>query len=253
VLLAGSLAIIFYLPPIALTVFVGVAGLLAYLEYATLAAARHDGFPRLLAGVGTLVTFVAVWAAVPLPLVLAPALLVAACAAVGRGRPEEDVLRLVAVTLFPLLYLGLPLGMTAAVHADRGPLPFIVPFLTIVASDSAQYFGGRAFGRHPLAPRISPKKTMEGAACGLVVAAGLTPVWGGPALPQAGLAGLLLLGLLLGLIGIIGDLFESLLKRSAGVKDSSQLIPGHGGMLDRIDALLFAFPAYVLFVRYAGW
>jgi phosphatidate cytidylyltransferase len=199
----------------------------------------------------TLATYVGVWAGVPLALVLAPALLVAAAAAIGRGRADEDALRLVAVTLCPLHYLALPLGLAAALHSDRGPLALFVPFLAVVVSDSAQYYAGRAFGRRKLAPVISPKKTVEGAIGGLVAGAAITPVLYRVVDPQAPVWLLVVLGLLIAIVGIVGDLFESLLKRSAGVKDSSHLIPGHGGILDRIDALLFVFPAYYLFLVYA--
>jgi phosphatidate cytidylyltransferase len=156
------------------------------------------------------------------------------------------------VTLFPVFYVAVPLGLAAALHADRGPWALAVPFLVVVASDSAQFYGGRTFGRRPLAPRISPKKTVEGAICGVIVAAAVA-AWLGPyATPAAPRGLLVLLGALLGIVGILGDLFESLLKRSSGIKDSSSLIPGHGGVLDRIDALLFVFPAYYLFLKYAG-
>jgi phosphatidate cytidylyltransferase len=122
--------------------------------------------------------------------------------------------------------------------------------LTVMVSDSAQYYTGRAFGTRPLAPAISPKKTIEGAIGGFVfgtaVFVGVGAWWvpGMPALFRAGL------GLAVVALGIAGDLFESMLKRSAGVKDSSALIPGHGGVLDRIDALLFAAPVYYIVLRY---
>jgi phosphatidate cytidylyltransferase len=122
-----------------------------------------------------------------------------------------------------------------------------------VISDSAQYYGGRTMGRRALAPAISPKKTVEGAITGVVAAAIATPLLGAWAFPGKPVAPLIVVGVLLAAIGICGDLFESLLKRSAGVKDASGLIPGHGGMLDRIDSLLFAGPVYYLFLRYAGW
>ena len=121
---------------------------------------------------------------------------------------------------------------------------------TIVVSDSAQYYTGRAFGRAPLAPSISPKKTREGAIGGLVFGTAAMIVGGRYVFPASSLAMLAVTGLVVVLLGIVGDLFESLLKRSAGVKDSSALIPGHGGILDRIDSWLFAGPAYYLFVRY---
>jgi phosphatidate cytidylyltransferase len=105
-------------------------------------------------------------------------------------------------------------------------------------------------GRHPLAPAISPKKTIEGAVGGFVfgalVLAGVGQWW----LPAVPIAGRVLIGAAIVVAGIAGDLFESMLKRSAGVKDSSALIPGHGGILDRIDALLFAAPLYYIVLKY---
>jgi phosphatidate cytidylyltransferase len=172
---------------------------------------------------------------------------------VGRGRPEDDVLREIAVAAFPVLYLGLSLALALSVRELWGAGALLLPFLTIVVSDSAQYYGGRLMGRRKLSPTISPKKTVEGAITGVLAAAVATPALAYWLLPGHPLWMLALLGVLLALTGIAGDLFESLLKRSAGVKDSSGLIPGHGGMLDRIDSLLFAGPVYYLFLRYAGW
>ena len=121
---------------------------------------------------------------------------------------------------------------------------------TIVISDSAQYYTGRAFGKRPLAPTISPKKTIEGAIGGVIFGILFMAVAGRFVLPVLGIPALALLGAVVVVLGILGDLFESRLKRDAGVKDSSALIPGHGGVLDRIDALLFAIPAfYFVLVR----
>ena len=252
VLLPIVIGIVWFLPPIATTLLIGAVVLLAFVEYGRMAGLGSPGFPHVIAGAATLATYVAVWAGVPVVLVLAPALLAAAAAAIGRGRPDEDALRLVAVTLFPVLYLAVPLGLAARLHVERGPLALLVPFLIVVISDSTQYYGGRTLGRQPLAPRISPKKTLEGAICGVVGAAAVTPWLGHLAAPRADAVLLAVLGALVGVIGIVGDLFESLLKRASGIKDSSNLIPGHGGILDRIDALLFVFPTYYLFLRYAG-
>ena len=121
---------------------------------------------------------------------------------------------------------------------------------TVMVSDTAQYYSGRAFGRHLLAPSISPKKTIEGAAGGFVVGTAFFVGVGAWWLPSMAIGVRLGLGLALVALGIAGDLFESMLKRSAGVKDSSTLIPGHGGVLDRIDALLFAAPVYYIVLRY---
>jgi phosphatidate cytidylyltransferase len=122
--------------------------------------------------------------------------------------------------------------------------------LTVMVSDTAQYYSGRLFGRRPLAAAISPRKTIEGAVGGFVFGAIILTVagaWWLPGIPPAFRA---LLGVAIVALGIAGDLFESMLKRSAGVKDSSALIPGHGGVLDRIDALLFAAPIYYVVLKY---
>ena len=119
-------------------------------------------------------------------------------------------------------------------------------FGTVVVSDSSQYYTGRLFGRHPLAPAVSPKKTIEGAIGGLVFGTAALVAGGHWLLPFAETPRLVIAGLAVVVLGICGDLFESRLKRLAGVKDSSSLIPGHGGVLDRIDALLFATPVFYL-------
>jgi phosphatidate cytidylyltransferase len=109
-----------------------------------------------------------------------------------------------------------------------------------------QFYAGRMFGRHPLAPAISPKNTVEGAIGG-AVAGTLFMTFAGPIVfPEHPRTMLAVLGFVMVLLGILGDLFESRLKREANVKDSSSLIPGHGGVLDRIDALLFVTPAFVM-------
>ena len=116
--------------------------------------------------------------------------------------------------------------------------------------ESAAYFVGRRFGRRPLAPRISPGKTVEGGVAQLIVSAAAAmasaPIVG---LPFAEAA---VLGLLLGVVGQVGDLSESFLKRSAGAKDAGRVIPGHGGILDRLDSLLFNVPALYYWLYFTG-
>jgi phosphatidate cytidylyltransferase len=148
-----------------------------------------------------------------------------------------------AAELLAPIYIGVPLGMLAAGQILAGWQATLLLLGTVVVSDSAQYYTGRAFGRRPLAPAISPKKTIEGALGGVVFGTLFMTLAGAAVLPS-GPAGRALLGAAIVVLGIIGDLFESRLKRAAGMKDSSHLIPGHGGVLDRIDALLFAIPAF---------
>ena len=131
--------------------------------------------------------------------------------------------------------------------SGTGPLMVLYLFLLIWVADSGAYFAGRAFGRAKLSPFVSPGKTWAGAAgaiAGAVLCAGL--VWSSGQGQGVSLTGLLLLSLLVTVVSIGGDLWESRLKREAGVKDSGNLLPGHGGVLDRIDSLLAAAPVFAL-------
>jgi phosphatidate cytidylyltransferase len=158
-----------------------------------------------------------------------------------------------AAAAFSLVYIGLPLGLLVTVHAVVGWKATILLIASVVVSDSMQYYTGRLLGRRPLAPTVSPKKTIEGALGGVVFGAIFMVVAGPYVFAGVGPLAFAVLGLVIVTLGIIGDLFESRLKRQAGVKDSSDLIPGHGGVLDRIDALLLAIPAFWIFASmYAG-
>lgn len=186
------------------------------------------------------------------------AVLMSAVVAIGaialaswRAGPSDNVLGRVSASVFPIAYLGLPIGAMMAIRELGGPQVLFLLLLTIIASDTGQYYSGRAFGRRPLAPAVSPKKTLEGALGGFVSGALVLVVVGQWWLPSVPVGLRAMLGLAAVALGIGGDLFESMLKRSAGVKDSSTLIPGHGGILDRIDALLFAAPVYYVFLKYA--
>ncbi len=251
VLIPVVVGTIWFLPPIATLVLAAVAALVAFMEYAGIAAALDTHVPRVISGAGVLAACTAAGVpGLPVDVVLMTALVVVGALAVASGHPGPAILRDVAASILPIVYIGLPLGALAAARTIGGREAVLLLAAVIVVSDSAQYYTGRAFGRRPLAPAISPKKTLEGAIGGMVfgtlamVAAGRF-VFASTTMPV-----LALLGATIAALGIVGDLFESLLKRSAGVKDSSQLIPGHGGVLDRIDSWLFAAPVYYVFVRY---
>ena len=188
----------------------------------------------------------------PLVPVLLALVVGAGLVTLGSGAPSPAVVTRTAMLVMAPIYVGVPLGALAWVHIGYGPWTMVFLLAVVALSDSTQYFVGRALGRRKLAPSISPAKTIEGALGGVVAAALagalLAPMW---VIGTTWVDGLLL-GLLLCAAGIAGDLFESLLKRSAGVKDSSTLIPGHGGVLARIDAHLFAAPVFVLFLRYVA-
>jgi phosphatidate cytidylyltransferase len=142
--------------------------------------------------------------------------------------------------------LLLPTGLALYQLRTISPLLLLGFMAAIWISDTAAYFAGRAYGKHKLAPGISPGKTWEGVVGALVAVSVYALIWSQIAGEDARI--ILLLPLLLGLVilGIIGDLFESLMKRHAGVKDSGNILPGHGGILDRIDALTSTLPAAVL-------
>jgi phosphatidate cytidylyltransferase len=258
VLLPVVIGAIWFLPSEATLVLALAAGALAFSEYCHLARALGLTVPGGIGGAAVLLVCFAMWLADRALyanwtyLVLMALLIVVGAASIGRGRPAPGVLADAAATVFAPIYLGLPLGALAAVRVDDpgrdGRLVLLLLLATIVVSDSAQYYCGRAFGRRPLSPEISPKKTVEGALGGVVFGT-LAMAVGGRYIFASPLWMLALLGATISLLGIVGDLFESLLKRSAGVKDSSNLIPGHGGVLDRIDSWLFAAPVYYVFVR----
>jgi phosphatidate cytidylyltransferase len=268
VLLAVVIGTIWFLPPAATLVLALVAALLGFHEYAALARALGAEVPRIVAGAAVLASCAALAmtampssnifetsrlaAATPAPLdvVLLSSVIAIAATIVASRRPGAAVLLDGAAALFAVGYIGLPLGALVAILIIGGRETLFLLMGIIIVSDSAQYYTGRALGRHPLAPAISPKKTIEGALGGLVFGTAATVAGGTWIFPAAPPLLLGVLGATIVALGIAGDLFESLLKRSAGVKDSSALIPGHGGVLDRIDSWLFAAPVYYVFVRY---
>lgn len=251
VLLPVVIGTVWFLPPIWTLVLALIAAALAFHEYATIAGELGARVPRLVSGAAVLAACAAAGGIhLPVNVVVLTAMVAIGAVAVGAGQPGPAVLRDAAASLFPVFYIGLPLGALAGVHEIAGREAVLLLLATIVISDSAQYYCGRAFGRRPLAPAISPKKTVEGAVGGVIFGTAAMALIGMRVFPATHPAVLVLVAATIVALGIIGDLFESLLKRSAGVKDSSALIPGHGGVLDRIDSWLFAAPIYYVFVLY---
>jgi phosphatidate cytidylyltransferase len=167
-------------------------------------------------------------------------------------RPMVEALPAAGISSSALLFVAFPLSFAVRLYGwnEVGHKLLLFALVITWAGDTVAYFVGRAIGKHPFAPQLSPKKTWEGAAAGfvgsLLVGVAFSRWIGLPLahiLPMAGLANV---------AGQVGDLLESAYKRSAGVKDSGALLPGHGGILDRIDALILAIPAvcyyWILFV-----
>jgi phosphatidate cytidylyltransferase len=259
VLIAIVVAVVWGLPVWAMVAAAALVAALAGGELAIMGARIDVRVPVVFVGLAAAAVTVAFVLALRHVSTLDPdalgALILALVVAAGvmtlaQGAPGPPAFTRAALLLMAPIYIGAPLGALARVQWLFGPAATTWLIVTIAASDSAQYYTGRALGRHKLAPTVSPAKTVEGAYGGLVAAAISGFILGPIAMPFLSPARALAFAILAAAFGMIGDLFESLLKRSAGVKDSSALIPGHGGVLDRIDSYLFAAPVFYWLLRY---
>ena len=192
---------------------------------------------------------------------------------IGMRRADLSTAFPAAMTsAFAFAYVALPLGCLVQIREQAsGAFLLLYLLLLVWAGDIFAYFVGRSLGRHLMSPRISPKKTWEGALASIIASVGVGMLLYNYALPistallnahliekkdglfaleKAPLWPIILLSAVINVAAQLGDLVESLIKRGAGVKDSGTLLPGHGGMLDRVDALLFAAP---LLWYYAAW
>jgi phosphatidate cytidylyltransferase len=186
-------------------------------------------------------------AASPVLGVLVAVALVALAASVFLRWPGGEPLASIAITLLGPVYVGCTLAFAVFLRSLPAVGFVLLPLVAVWVGDSAAYFAGRAWGKTKLFPAASPGKTVVGGVAGLIgsaVAGTLVAVLTLTRVPGLGVSALAgaLIGAVIGIAAPLGDVAESVLKREAGVKDSGKLLPGHGGMLDRIDSLLFAFP-----------
>ncbi len=231
-----------YAPNWLFTLLIAVTAALCLEELMALGAARIDSRPGrwvLLLGAAVTASFAG---GIPTALTVLSVAVLAAGVITIFSVSLEEALPKAALAMMGILYCGFLLGFLLLLRRE-----LVVVLLGILwVGDAAALYAGRSFGRHALAPHISPRKTVEGAFAGLIgsIVAGVIL---GVLLAGEPTGKLLAASLVSGCAGQIGDLVESGLKRSAGVKDSSSLLPGHGGLLDRLDDLLFAAPIYYWF------
>ena len=175
--------------------------------------------------------------------------------ALFSGLELAPAFRATVFTFFGAAYVGGLMGFLIALRLWPdpelpGPYLLLMLFILIWSSDSFAYFAGRSIGRHKLAPVVSPNKTWEGAIAGFLFSIFAAVVCKLTFLPTLTWIDTISLGCLIGIIGQIGDLCESIVKRAVNVKDSGGILPGHGGMLDRVDSLLFGAPAMYYYLSF---
>ncbi|HEX2798626.1 MAG TPA: phosphatidate cytidylyltransferase [Thermoanaerobaculia bacterium] len=247
VLIPAVLAVLVAAPLWAWALLVAAATTLALLEFYRLIEAAGWIVPKS-AGVGLFLALVAAayLASLLMLVVVAGVALLALPTLVMFASPREAVLLASsASSVFATLYVALGAGAMVGLRA-HGWKPVLFVLATVWASDSAAYYVGRKWGRRKLAPVVSPKKTVEGLfgqlAGGAVFGLAISLLLGGGRFAVFGAAA----GLLIAGLAVVGDLLESTFKRSCAVKDSGGILPGHGGLLDRLDSLLYVSPAALL-------
>ena len=244
--------IIAHVAPWVLTLLLLVVGSIALLELYNLSF--HSHLSRLLMGGGLTsfaLTLIHPHFSYSLQELLVGSVLLAAVTISISAASTEHRWNDAVVILLGVLYVGFPLSTVVSTRTLPGG-EWLVLFLAVVtwASDTGAYYAGTLWGKHPLLPSISPKKTVEGVLGGLVLAVGVAFLAQQWFTSELSLADAVILGVLLTTVGLLGDLFESMIKRRTGVKDSGGILPGHGGMLDRLDSLLFTAPTFYYYVAY---
>ena len=238
------------LPPWGVTLLALTGGSIALLELTRMVFGTRQN--EVLTGIVLLLTALLITSSywpVPLGPMLLSGLLAALLTLLWSTQPVEFRFRDMGLALFGALYIGLTLSSLVTTRALPGG-EWLIVFLALVtwAGDTGAYYAGTLWGRHPLAPSISPKKSVEGLVGGLVLSMIAAVAVQSTLVPQLTTLDALLLGTAMTVTGLLGDLCESAIKRSVGVKDSGGILPGHGGMLDRLDSLLFTAPTFYYYV-----
>jgi len=238
------LLLILYGPPLLFAAVVGIIGIGGMIEYAVMAFSTRPAERALTILLGVLVIVAGVSHNTPPLFTGALALaLMTLLTWVVLFRPDfERGFHDAGVALLGILYIGLLMPHFVWLHRidpTAGPRWVVFVLLIGMAGDTAGYFVGRAFGRHKLIPRVSPGKTFEGSAGMFLASLGAAAIGKLLFLPPIGWAHVLAIAAVMDILGQVGDLSESVMKRTFGVKESGWFFPGHGGALDRLDSLLF--------------
>ena len=251
--LAVILPLLFLGPPLAVELLVLVATAIALWEFAGIALPGQQRLAFAAMGPAGLLTHMAIVWGADASVLPTMAVSTLGCLLFGLfAVPDTDKGATAATRMvMGILYIGVLFSYLSAVrHLDHGVTWVFVSLLLAWLGDTGAYFAGRFFGKAKLLERISPKKTWAG-------------VWGGVALSVACAIGMAAasspdiplvhagaLGAIISVVGVIGDLIESMFKRASGIKDSGGIMPGHGGLLDRVDSLLFTVPAAWIYLRW---
>jgi phosphatidate cytidylyltransferase len=249
---------VFLLPLLQFSLFIAVVMGIAAWEWANLV--RLQGAARVGYAIGIVLLLAGTGLLQPIPILIAGAVWWLCAFYFVVRFPAASTLwssRLAGALLGVVVFVPGFVGLVQLKQTTDATFLILLLFLLIWGADIGAYFAGRAFGRSKLAPAVSPGKSWAGLYGGLVsalvIAAGMALWYGKPALLTVeGVVFLIGCGIVV-LVSVLGDLVESMFKRQRGVKDSSNLLPGHGGVLDRIDSLLSAGPLFALFILLFGW
>jgi phosphatidate cytidylyltransferase len=250
--------VVWNLPPIYFTALVVAAAAVGQSEFYRMAQARGS-HPLVMLGIvlGALIVLGFYHPLIPVmggsSFPVAVGMLLIMIARLFSSRSIDGAIEDVAVTFLGVFYVAMLFAFQVSIRTgDSGKQWLVFLYFIIWASDIGAYSIGIPFGKHRLYEKVSPKKSMEGLAGALAASAAmalLCRVW---FMPPMGMIEAVAIALLLAVVGTVGDLTESLFKRAAGVKDSGTVIPGHGGMLDRMDSMMFAAPVLYYYLRFRG-
>ncbi|MEO7386125.1 MAG: phosphatidate cytidylyltransferase [Gammaproteobacteria bacterium] len=253
-LVAGLLLVLFIAPLWVATVLMGVVMVLGAWEWSAFLGWQLRRLRAAYAAAASLLLLAAGWlvpSVIGLQPVLWAALLWWGLALVWILRYPTPIPRIAAAIAGFVVLVPAWVALTAVLQVPgRGPALALLALGIVFAADIGAYFAGRRFGRVKLAPQVSPGKTWEGLIGGVLLAT-LTAAGGGT-LAGLPLAGMIPIGIGVAALSVVGDLTESMFKRSVGAKDSGQLIPGHGGVLDRLDSITAAMPLFALALQWLG-